>query len=109
MESIKNSAAELNGNQRTWRSCREVAEDGGGSRGNGDTTEIRVGMERSGLRARGLQGRKFGKIKRRRGRKRLDGRDGGEGQERASVTTFWEPGRWTRLLVNSKMNDRCLC
>ena len=34
---------------------------------------------------------------------------GREGQERASATTFWEPGRWTMLLVNSKMKDRCLC
>ena len=33
----------------------------------------------------------------------------GEGWERSSATPFWEPGRWTRLLVNSKMKDSCLC
>ena len=68
MESIKNSAAELNGNQRTWRSGREVAEDGGGSGGNGDYTERRVGMDRRGFGAGGLQGGEFG-------RKRLDSGD----------------------------------
>ena len=39
MKCIKYSAAELNWNQRTWRSSREVAKDGGGSGGNGDYTE----------------------------------------------------------------------
>ena len=32
-----------------------------------------------------------------------DGGEGGEGQESASATMFWEPGRWTRLLVNSEL------
>ena len=75
MESIKNSAAELKGNQRTLRCCREVAEDGGGSGGNRDYTERRIGTERRGLKAGGLQGGEFGEINRRRGRKSLDGRE----------------------------------
>ena len=29
--------------------------------------------------------------------------------ERASATTFWEPGRWMRSLVNLNKQDRCLC
>ena len=32
-----------------------------------------------------------------------------EGLERASATTFLEPGRWTRLLVNSQRKDNCHC
>ena len=36
-------------------------------------------------------------------------KDSEEGWEKASVTIFWEPWKWTRLLVNSKMTDRCLC
>ena len=42
VESLKNSAVELNWNQRTRRTCREVAEDGGGSGGNRDNTDRRV-------------------------------------------------------------------
>ena len=32
-----------------------------------------------------------------------------EGQERASATTFWKSGKWTRLLFNSEMEDNCRC
>ena len=32
----------------------------------------------------------------------------GEGWEKASATTFWEPGRRTRLLVNSERKDNCV-
>ena len=91
-----------------WKSSREVTEDRGGSRGNGDYTERRVLMERRGFRAGGLQGGGFGEINSREageGWKAETGNNGDcrEGQERASATTFWEPGRWRMLLVNSKM------
>ena len=33
----------------------------------------------------------------------------GQGRERTSATTFWEPGRWTKLVVNSERKERCLC
>ena len=56
VESFKNSAVELNRNQRTKRSSREVTENGGGSRGN---TERRVGKKRKCLRAGRLQGGEF--------------------------------------------------
>ena len=93
MESIKNSAAELNGNQRTWRSCREVAEDGGGSRGNG---------EKGWKEEKMSQGRKAAGLRVARGCKE-------EGQERSYATLFWESGRWTGLLVNYEMKDHCSC
>ena len=68
-------AAELNRNQRIQRTSREVAEDGGGSGGNRDYMERRVGTERRVLRAGGLQGGELGEINGWRGRKRLDGGD----------------------------------
>ena len=33
----------------------------------------------------------------------------GEGQDRASATTFGEPGMWKRLLVNSERKDNFFC
>ena len=53
MESLKNSVAELNWNQKMQRNSIEIAEDGGGSVGNRDFTERRVGTERIGLWAGG--------------------------------------------------------
>ena len=50
----------------------EIAEDGGGSGGKRDYTERRVGTERRGLRAGGLQGGELREINGWRGRKRLD-------------------------------------
>ena len=75
MESLKNSAVELNRNQRMWRTCREVTEDGGGSGGNGDNTERRVGKERRHFSAGGMQAGELGEIYGRRRRKRLEGGD----------------------------------
>ena len=73
--SFKNSAAELNWNQRTRRTSREVTDERGGSKGKGDNTERRVGTERRGLRAGGLQDGELREIKDRTGRESLDSGD----------------------------------
>ena len=59
MESFKNSAVEL---KWTRTSSREVTEDGGGSGGNRDNKERRVGKKKKHLRAGRLQGKEFGEI-----------------------------------------------
>ena len=82
MKSINYSAGELNWNQRMWRSSREVEEDRGGFEGNGDFTQRRVGKERRGFGAGGLQGREFGEINGQRGRKRQE-----------------EAGRWRQVMA----------
>ena len=74
MESLKNSAAELNWNQRTRRTSREVTEGVGGYGGKGDYTE-RIVLGQEGRRAGGLQGGELGEINGGRGRKSLDSRD----------------------------------
>ena len=71
-------------------------------------------MERRGLWAGWLQGESLEKSTgREAGRGWMaetgKGGDGGEGQERASATTFWDPGRWMRLLVNSEIKNSYLC
>jgi hypothetical protein len=34
------------------------------------------------------------------------GRKGEDGRERASTSTFFEPGRWEKVVVNSERKER---
>ena len=71
VKSLRNSAVELNWNQRNWRSCREVTEDRRGSIGNRVDTERSEDLSWKVV----LHGRVLGKINGWSRRKRLEGGD----------------------------------
>ena len=94
--------AKRNRNQRPRRSGGHITEDRGLEKGNRNHGEGRIGDHGLDRRASGLQGRKGGKVETGGGEIKLRGGEYRhsitevdtelEGRDRASATTFLEPG-----------------